>query len=288
MVYKIGNNNTLWFKVIIVLAIAFFLGGAIVLWLLPEKKTLLKSSSSTINQNNSVINTSVIKEQELKKLIRVISVRIFTEGKDNNRGGSGVLIWHNKNRYFVITNDHVVSNREFNYQIQTYEGRIYLIKILTPANPTLVEDDLALIEFTSNHNYQTIALKNDIKLVKGEKVLAGGFPFQDDLTQAKNVEITIGNLQKILNTPLIGGYQFGYTNNVRNGMSGGAIINQKGELIGINGMGKNPLFGNPYVFKNGVTISDQEWAKMSDLSWGIPSKYISKFVNNFKNKNKNK
>lgn len=284
MIYKIGGKNTFWFKVIIVLAIAFFWGGAIVLWLLPEKKPPLKSSSSTINQNNSNINANVIKEHELKQLMRVISVRIFAEGKDNNRGGTGVLIGHNQNNYLIITNDHVVSNREFNYQIQTYEGRIYSSKILTPANKTLEDDDLALIEFTSEYKYQSIPIKNNIKLEEGEKVWACGFPFQDNLTQSKNLEITIGNLQKILNAPLIGGYQFGYTNNVRNGMSGGAIINQKGELIGLNGMPKNPLFGNPYVFKNGQSVSDKEWNKMSNLSWGIPSKYLHELIQNYQKK----
>lgn len=283
MLCSIGKNNNFWWKLIIAMAIAFSFLGIIIWYLLP--KTYLSLTLSPLIPNLNKPNFTILNETEINKLIRLISVRIFAEGKDNNRGGSGVIISYNKskNSYLVITNDHVISNRKFTYQIQTYDGRIYPIKIITSANTNLVEDDLALIEFTTENKYQFISIKNDLKLNKGEPVFAGGFPFQEDFTQSKKLNITKGNLQVMLEKPLIGGYQFGYTNSIRNGMSGGALINQKGELIALNGMGKNPLFGDPYVFKNGETVSDEEWDKMSNLSWGIPTQYINKLIKKHNN-----
>ncbi len=76
----------------------------------------------------------------------------------------------------------------------------------------------------------------------------------------------------------MGGYQIGYTNTVHNGMSGGSIINSHGELIGINGLGKDPLFGNPYVFQNGGDIPEHQFEQMSQLSWGITGNSIVNFV----------
>jgi hypothetical protein len=32
--------------------------------------------------------------------------------------------------------------------------------------------------------------------------------------------------------------------------------------------------GNPYVFKDDSTVSEAEWQKMNQLSWGIPVQYI--------------
>ena len=87
--------------------------------------------------------------------------------------------------------------------------------------------------------------------------------------------LTTGQIFAVLKQPFVGGYQIGYTNDIKRGMSGGALLNRQGEVVGVNGMPKYPLLGNPYVFKDGSTVSEARWQEMSHLSWAIP---ISMFL----------
>jgi hypothetical protein len=69
--------------------------------------------------------------------------------------------------------------------------------------------------------------------------------------------------------PFNHGYQVGYTNAIENGMSGGALINQQGELLAINGMHAYPLWGNPYVYPDGTQASSTLAETYEQYSWGI-------------------
>jgi len=223
----------------------------------------------------------VAKEQQLEKLAKTVTVRVFSGKAADKLGGSGVLIDHQENQYLVITNDHVVSNRQLNYSIQTFDGHNYPAQILSPSQSSQ-GNDLALLTFkTTSNSYQVLKIESRPKISKEETVLAGGFPFLDDFHQAQDFHFNWGKVMMALDQPFLGGYSIGYTNLLRNGMSGGPVINQKGELIGINGMAQDPLLGNPYIFPDGKTVSESAWKEVSQLSWAIPTQAIQQFVQQY-------
>ncbi len=239
-------------------------------------------AESIKNTHNNIetlsTTTSTLNELDLNMIALSVTVRIFAQELDREIGGSGVIIGKRNQEYLVVTNNHVVNNTELSYYIQTYSGETYPAKIIRQNNQDLVVDDLALMRFSSEREYQVINVKNDIIIQPNEYVFASGFPFDKNRQQAKKINHTIGNIKMILPSPLIGGYQFGYTNTVYNGMSGGSILNSQGELIGLNGLGKSPALGNPYIYKDGSHPQEKQLEKMDELSWGIPSKYINMMI----------
>lgn len=237
---------------------------------------VLSASVLTVILSCSQSSSTHLSEQRLENLARTITVRVFSTGSSGSAGGSGVLIRREGQQYIVLTNQHVVANKDRRYRVQTSDGRSYSAQILTSLTS---EDDVGFLAFrSSSKTYRVLSLKAPSKLAAGESVFAGGFPYQDDLSQSRQFSFTRGQISLILDRPFVGGYQIGYTNPVRRGMSGGPLLNRRGELIGINGMVQYPLFGNPYVFKDGSTISEAEWSKMSELSWAVPVKYILKIL----------
>jgi S1-C subfamily serine protease len=244
-----------------------------------EKKTsrLSNTREETAGKNQNISFVKLTKkpplsEEKLQELARSVTVRVFS----NRGGGSGVLIKRDKGRYVVLTNEHVVSKRDRLYEVQTPDGLRYSAQII--AFPSS-KDDVSFLSFSSpKKTYRVLPIQIHSNLILGEPVLAGGFPYINDRNQSENVNFSTGYISIILNRPFLGGYQLGYTNDIRQGMSGGPLLNQYGKLIAINGMPKQPLFGNPYVFKDGSTVSEVEWEQMSQLSWAIDVNYILKFI----------
>lgn len=217
-------------------------------------------------------------EQQLAELAQSITVRVFASNQSGISGGSGVLISNNGQKYTVLTNHHVVKKSDRDYQIQTPDGQYYQAKVVTSFISD--DDDVSILTFNSQgKSYQTAPLNQSLNTTEQVPVIAGGFPYGDNFIQSKEFRFSTGQINKILDQPLIGGYQIGYTNLVLIGMSGGPLLNYQGELIGINGMSKYPLFGNPYVFKDGSTVSDEEWNNMSELSWAISLNRIMETIN---------
>ena len=191
--------------------------------------------------------------QNLQEILAQITVKVVT---DNNGTASGTLIKKNGSVYSVITNHHVVTGVK-SLQIITPDNHTYQATLKTQGDP----QDLAILTFSSNNNYPVATVAKKFLKV-GDKLFAGGF-VKDKL------KITSGQVELVLDQPLLTGHQIGYSNQIEQGMSGGAIINNKGELIGINGRISHPVVPD-FTLKNG-SKPDQETVKQwVNYSWGLP------------------
>ncbi|MGK7897525.1 MAG: serine protease, partial [Xenococcus sp. (in: cyanobacteria)] len=122
--------------------------------------------------------------------------------------------------------------------------------------------DIALLEFSSNEDsYQTVTMGHSTTLTVGEPVFAVGFPYnyqennsdikkQLDNNFLQELAFTKGRITVILDRALEEGYQIGYTNEVHKGMSGGALLNIEGFLVGVNGKHAYPLWEAPDFFED--------------------------------------
>jgi S1-C subfamily serine protease len=163
--------------------------------------------------------------------------------------------------YTVLTNDHVLTpGYGKSYQIQTSDQRIYSAQIV---KQSFGNNDLGLLQFASSRNYELATIATDT-LIVGEEVIAAGFPVDSQGFVANQ-----GNILVLLDQPLKRGFKIGYSNDIQKGMSGGPVLNQHGELVGINAMHAYPVWGNPYQYQDGRMASLEEQKEMEKLSWAI-------------------
>lgn len=222
----------------------------------------------------SLSRTSLPKN--IDSLARYISVRVLTD----KGSGSGVIVKKQGNNYIVLTNDHVINdklNREL--LVTTSDGLQYSAqKLQVPQN--LKNLDLAILQFESNKNYK-VATISDTPIENSDTVYGVGFPSwywenntpfsTRDWQVQRAFKMAAGKVNMILDKSLFRGYKIGYTNDIESGMSGGAILNKSGELVGLNGRLKQPFYGIvTFLFVDETLPSQQQFYKMNQLSWGIP------------------
>ncbi|MBD2183607.1 trypsin-like peptidase domain-containing protein [Planktothrix sp. FACHB-1355] len=213
---------------------------------------------------------------QLYSLARLITVKVLL----GDTWGSGILIRRQGSVYTVLTNQHVLTAGDSPYQIQTYDGRLYQANWIKSVN--FEGRDLALLEFHSTDvEYKVASVGSSSTLSEGDEVVAAGFPFTIDRSKKIGFVFTTGQVFIVLDKDLNLGYQIGSTNDIQKGMSGGPLLNRWGEVVGINGMHKYPLWGDPYVFEDGSEPKPSLKKEMSNYSWAVPIETFIKLAPQF-------
>jgi S1-C subfamily serine protease len=208
-------------------------------------------------------------QKNLESIARSITVGIVS----GDNWGSGILIRKSKNSkgfvYDILTNYHVLLfGLGKKYRVVTPDGKSYPATRMSLKN--LSQQDLGILQFKSNKNYQIAKLSLKVKPQTGDNVLAAGFPYERRSEGIQGFTLSWGTIEQLNSSAFGGGYEIGYTNVVKKGMSGGPLLDQQGLVMGINGIHQYPLWGNPYVFVGGRSASLEEQKQMSQLSWAIP------------------
>ncbi|PSB02333.1 hypothetical protein C7B64_13650 [Merismopedia glauca CCAP 1448/3] len=213
------------------------------------------SATTASNQVSSTLLASTRSTAPIEQTAQAVTVRIFT----NKRGGSGVLIGKIGRTYTILTNAHVI-NTKGKFKIQTPDGKIHQAAIKYRGDSSK-GNDLALLQFTSKNNYQIAELATNTNLPENQEVYAAGFPYD-----TQNFTLTTGKISLVSPQPFVGGYQIGYTNEIKQGMSGGALLNGEGKLIGVNGLLKYPILNEAYNYQDGSQPSKELRQQLRQLS----------------------
>jgi Do/DeqQ family serine protease len=151
--------------------------------------------------------------------------------------GSGIIVKKSGNQYFLLTNNHVAGsattitvrlsdNREFKGSLVGKDTR----------------RDIALVSFESSDNLPVAELGDSDALEVGDLVLAVGNPYGFTSTVTMGIVSALGRASP--------GNQQTYTDYIQTdaainqGNSGGALVNAKGQVIGINSWIAAPTGGN--------------------------------------------
>ncbi len=148
--------------------------------------------------------------------------------------GSGVIIDADKG--LVVTNFHVIDSAE-EIKVATSDGRTFDAEKVGSDEHT----DLALLKLKKFSNLTKIELANSDELQVGDFAVAIGNPFGLGQTVTSGIisalgrsNLNIENIENFIQTDAA----------INSGNSGGALLNLKGELIGINTAILGPNGGN--------------------------------------------
>lgn len=194
--------------------------------------------------------------------------------------GSGVII--SKDGY-VVTNNHVVAEAdEINVKLndnREFKGRIIGLDKTT---------DLALIKI-EGENLPAITIGNSDELKLGEWVLAVGNPFNltstvtAGIVSAKSRSLHANDIESFIQTDAA----------INQGNSGGALVNAKGELVGINAMLYSQTgsysgygFAIPTSIMNKVVDDIKKFGTVQRALLGISGTEVSAYIDAEKEKNK--
>ncbi len=161
--------------------------------------------------------------------------------------GSGVIVDAAKG--YVLTNNHVVGGAD-DISVTLQDGRTFKGKLIG----TDPDTDVAVVQIPAR-DLQALPLAASSALRVGDYVVAVGDPFGLGQTVTAGIVSALGRsgLGPMSSGPMAGGQNapnMGYQNfiqtdaSINPGNSGGALVNLRGELVGINTMIFSPSGGN--------------------------------------------
>ena len=172
--------------------------------------------------------------------------------------GSGFIV--TKNGY-ILTNNHVVTNSDREtvadkVTVKMLDHRVFTAKVIGHDRTT----DVAVIKIEGN-DFPTVTLGNDAQSRIGEWVLAIGNPLGLENTVTAGIISAKGRSLADLMNPT-GNNQYAISDLIQTdaainpGNSGGPLVNQRGEVIGINSAIASPTgFNAGYGFAIPITLA---------------------------------
>ena len=179
---------------------------------------------------------------EVGKIATEVTVQINSKTKY----GSGVIVKKSGNTYTVLTAAHVVEIPD-TYEIKTFDGQRYQVNY----NQTVKQlpgIDLAVVQFTSSQNYTVAKIGNSDESTLATTAYVAGFLAPTRAISNSVLNFTPGEITA--NGSQGDGYALIYDNNTQEGMSGGPVMNEKGELVGVHGRTDK----DPNKFKTGLSL----------------------------------
>ena len=239
-----------------------------------EKENVTLKHTETIKEQSTgvhIIDVSEVVDEVMPSIVAITSKTVINSGNYGpfygNRSyttegaGSGVIVYENDNELFILTNYHVVENSS-ELSVKFINEKSYDASIKGVSE----RKDLAIVsvnkkdidnETLKEIKIATIGNSNDLKVGNGVIAIGNALGYGQSVTtgvvSALNREVSTDKYtQAMIQTDAA----------INGGNSGGALLNSKGEVIGINSVkySSNAMSSNASVEGMGfaIPISDVE------------------------------
>lgn len=173
-----------------------------------------------INDNNNKLVSAA--DKSISSVVTISSSTQSNLSYSNNKSGMGSGVIFSKEGY-IVTNLHILNSKNINVQLNN--GKNYPAKIIGIDKNA----DIAVLKISADENLNPINIANSDNLKIGDKVLAIGNPYGIGISVSNGIVSATG---RDYGNPYL---QLIQTDAAINpGNSGGALINENGNLIGIN------------------------------------------------------
>ncbi len=143
--------------------------------------------------------------------------------------GSGIIVRRDGDTIYVLTNDHVAGDAD-RIRLRLYDGREFT-GTLVGADPN---KDLALVSFETDEEIPIAVLGDSDEVQVGDLVMAVGNPLGFESTVTSGMVSAIGReAPRVNNQTMLTDY-IQTDAAINRGNSGGALVNIRGEVVGIN------------------------------------------------------
>jgi tetratricopeptide (TPR) repeat protein len=178
-----------------------------------------------------ILPAAAMSPTEVGKIAKGITVAIRTP----DDRGSGAIIARTGNTYTVLTAAHVVKKTNGQYTIELSDGQKYPVsgRQLSPTGNL----DLAVVKFQSDRNYPIVKIGDSNSATEGSLAYVAGFPLATAAITKSVYTFSDGKITANSSQPFDNGYSIVYSCNTLPGMSGGPVLNDRGELIAVHGRG---------------------------------------------------
>ena len=169
------------------------------------------------DDKNKLVSAS---EKSISSVVTISSVNNKLIKNNRSGIGSGVIFSYDG---YIVTNLHILSGQNINVKLDN--GKNYLASIIGIDKNT----DIAVLKISSSEELKPINFANSDSLKVGDRVLAIGNPYGIGISVSNGIISATG---RDYGNPYL---QLIQTDAAINpGNSGGALINENGNLIGIN------------------------------------------------------
>ena len=196
----------------------------------------------------------------------VVMLSCYDKSGELYASGSGFALIE---KGIIVTNYHVIEENVYSIEVKTETGASYDVKTIVAMDE---ENDIAILRCASSPNLALLSVGDTTGLKKGEKVVAIGSPL---------------GLINTVSTGVFSGYTnengmdvLQFTASISSGSSGGALFNDKGEVLGITfasyeaGQNLNlaiPITQVERIWNNrkGTEMTIEEFYQSQILTYGI-------------------